>query len=55
MLNGSGWPLRTVLSCSVGGVRDAVKRAEGVITTVIGSNSRPTQGSMQLLNKKEQR
>ena len=30
VLNGSGWPLRTVLSCSVGGVRDAVKKAEGV-------------------------
>ena len=79
VLNGSGWPLRTVLSCSVGGVRDAVKRAEGVcknkssgaigdtgwlLTTeaalLVGfkgcylsrSNSRPTQGSVQLLNKK---
>ena len=30
VLNGSGWPLKTVLSCSVGGVRDANKRAEGV-------------------------
>ena len=38
VLNGSGWPLRTVLSCSVGGVRDANKRAEGVITTVYCKN-----------------
>ena len=30
VLNGSGWPLRAVLSCSVRGVRDAVKKAEGV-------------------------
>ena len=32
VLNGSGWPLRTVLSCSV--CREANKWAEGVITTV---------------------
>ena len=26
VVKGSGWPLRIVLSCSVGGVRDANKR-----------------------------
>ena len=29
VLNGSGWPFRTVVSVSVGGVRDANKSAKG--------------------------